>query len=57
MKFKNGELDYVSIILLRNELIEKFMRKINEENLIEHVSAFDVKHIWKNTLKKLQGLL
>lgn len=28
MKFKNGELDYVSILILRDEVIEQFNKDI-----------------------------
>lgn len=57
MKFKNGELDYVSILILRDEVIEQFNKDIKKDGLIEGVSDFEIKHIWKNTLKRLQALL
>lgn len=57
MQFKKGELDYVSILILRDEVIEQFNKDIKKDALIEGVSDFEIKHIWNNTLKRLQALL
>ena len=57
MQFKKGELDYVSILLLKDEILEDFNRDIKNDSLLEGVSEYEIKHIWKNTLKRLQALL
>ena len=53
LQFKKGELDYVSILLLRDEVIEQFKEDVKKDSLIEGVSDFDIRHIWNNTLKRL----
>ena len=57
LQFKRGELDYVSILILRDEVIEQYNKDIKKDGLMEGVSDFEIKYIWENTMKRLQALL